>query len=96
MKNIFSLFKFKEKPKNITLLTGGHLSFSRNIIKRNPDKEYFVICKNYDAQIDTFYSQSKNLKVFNCDVSIQDDLEELLFFIKKESIKVIFTYYLDV
>jgi hypothetical protein len=83
LKNIFT----KSKGKTYSLLTGGHLRFTKDIIYKLGDKtqNYLVLHKDY---IDHSYDDLPNVRVFNCDVSSPDDITELLLYLK-EDIKVI-------
>jgi hypothetical protein len=76
-KNIFT----NSNSKAYTILTGGQLKYSKDILIKldNPSKKYLVLHKDYQ---DSLYDDSSNVRVFNCDLSQHQDLEELLHYLK--------------
>ena len=103
MKNFFkstynSLYPIKSSQLNYTLITGGHLKLTRDLLdsfKQNEkgqksNKNFFILHKDYDIHKDDFYKKHDNIQVFNCDVNKLDDIEEFSSFIEKEKFKVKF------
>lgn len=90
---VFNYRKTNHK-KGLTIITGGNLDISKRLISKlnkaeNP--EILVLYKNYDNLKDEFYSNfdpKKQIQVFNCDLSNQEDKEEFISFLENNKKKV--------
>jgi hypothetical protein len=93
-----SLNPLKSSHKNYTLITGGHLKLTRDLLDslilndkgHKSNKKFFILHKDYDLHKDDFYKKHENIQVFNCDVNKLDDLDEFSSFLEKEKFKVKF------
>jgi hypothetical protein len=87
------LFKnlFASKEKSYTLLTGGHLDMTKDILKRlstkNPKNNYLILYKDYDASINK-YDDIPNTQVFNFNIDNSDSIEELFFYLKESKVNI--------
>lgn len=90
---------FTKNSNNFTLITGGHQMYTQNIVSHvcglNKNIKFLVLNKLYesgdDIAIKEAYSKiSNNVEVFNCNLDIQEDFDELLFFLNSKQIKVCF------
>lgn len=90
--NIFKNF-FPKKEKTITLLTGGHLDMTKDLLKKllakYPKKNYLILYKDYDASI-CKYDDIANSQIFNFNIENQDSIEELLIYLKDSKVKIIY------
>ncbi len=88
--NLFKKF-LSPKEKTFTLLTGGHLDMTKDILKKlsskNPKKNYLVLYRDYDASINK-YDDVSNTQVFNFNIDNIDSIEELLFFLKEAKVNL--------
>lgn len=95
MKIFNNLFNKKKQPDFYTLLTGGHLQYTKDILKQltttNPKQKYLILHKNYDHASNT-YEDNKNSQVFNFDSENHEDIEDLILFLDKSNTKVIYPH----
>jgi hypothetical protein len=87
------LFKkiFPTKEKSYTLLTGGHLDMTKDILKKlstkYPKRNYLILYKDYEASINK-YDEIPNTQVFDFNIDYKDSIEELLFFLKESKVTI--------
>ena len=86
--------KSASTPKNYTLITGGHLTLTRNLLEnfnnKKSNNKFLVLYKDYNIQKDSFFKNLENVQVFNCDINNLDDLDEFSSFLENEKVKVKF------
>lgn len=85
-------FKKQALKNHISVLTGGQLELTKKIILKlnnNTIKEdILVIYKDYDIAKDKFYQEYENIKVFKCDLSKTDQMEDLLHYLKNFKVNI--------
>ncbi len=100
LKNLFS----GSKGNKLTILSGGHQKYTQNLVsqlhKRNRNTFFLILNKNYiddlfgSIQVKEEYNKlgikDEYMKVFSCNLENPDDIDELLYYIKKHEIKVKF------
>ena len=85
-------FKKNTIANQISVLTGGHLELTKKIamkLNNSPTKDdILVIYKDYDIAKDKFYQEFENIKVFKCDLSKNDEMEDLLHYLKNFKVNI--------
>jgi hypothetical protein len=80
---------FFRQEKTFTLLTGGHLNYTKDILtKINEKNKNYIILHKDNTQTDNNinYDNFPNTQVFNCDSSKHEDIEELLLYLKDNKV----------
>jgi hypothetical protein len=87
-------FLKKQNSTTFTLFTGGHLSYTKDIIskylKQETNNKCLILYKNYNNLTDTYYTDKPNIQIFNFDIQNQDENIELLTYLKDKKVKIIF------
>lgn len=88
----------------LTIITGGKLDITKRLIEKMHATEksnMIILYENYENLKDDFYKKYENeesnksslknfnkIQVFNCDLKIQEDKEELISFLENNKLKV--------
>ena len=84
-------FKNKSNQKFITILTGGHLEMTKKLalkLKKSINEEILITYKDFDIAKEKFYQENENLKVYKCDLGSNEEMEDLIHYLR--NFKVIF------
>ncbi len=88
--NFFKQFLKKKKlPSNgCTVVTGGHLQFTSDIVSKlstqSPNSKFLVLHNEAHATISESLNSNSNVQLFNCDVRKKDDLEEFSYYLQSD------------